>query len=646
MADTRTEWRAERGDERASGPDGPVAGWLDDRGVSEVIGSILVFGLLVSLLAIVQTQAVPDANNEVEVKHSDDVQGDMANLQAAITRTSAFGGTESTVVETGMTYPPRLVLYNPPAVQGTLRTSDSPSDNVEVNQFGYDIDADGDAIPVAPTDDNVGYKFIFDREFSTNLVSYEADYNRYQESPTIRYEHGTLVSDFGDETTVQAEGNLVNGRRISLTYLDGGLQESQVRPASITTYPVSAPGQTIDVPAGSQPGELVLPTSIDESVWVSEVLRDQIDTNALPGGDLSACSDLETIDSSNPASDTDGRYIIDCSYDDSTSPAELTLTFQSDTTYEMQMSKVAFQAQSDEVAPAYVTADNALANSVSEVTLEFRDRFNNPVSTGTISIADYDTGSNTVQTPPDESGVEIPTDGELTVDKPSGVKAYYIDSGPNAFTPGSGVTCFQSPACILSSNFPTSGSTSPVRLSDATIVADDQVRLTLQNFGPERSVETVKTNYVTVHEQKKVVESADLVTTTSDTLAALAQVVTDADVNVGKTNATDTIDGPNALTDIAVDPSSGTSVSGTFGTAPVENGPAVNAPDLTPIPATSNGNEVTLTFDESIEADMGNEFGDSETPSDMLEVSVTVTYSDGYRTTYTTQLHAPEDDGR
>ena len=159
MAGDLRERRADRGDERAAG----LAGWFDDRAVSEVIGSILVFGLLVALLAIVQTQAVPNANAEIEVKHSQSVQGDIADLQSAISRTGTFGGTESVTVETGMTYPSRLVLFNPPSVQGTL-ASGGPG-NVSLENFSAER---------PDTDSYIGT----DPNFTTHAISYRVDYNR------------------------------------------------------------------------------------------------------------------------------------------------------------------------------------------------------------------------------------------------------------------------------------------------------------------------------------------------------------------------------------------------------------------------------------------------------------------------------------
>jgi hypothetical protein len=52
---------------------------------------------------------------------------------------------------------------------------------------------------------------------------------------------------------------------------------------------------------------------------------------------------------------------------------------------------------------------------------------------------------------------------------------------------------------------------------------------------------------------------------------------------------------------------------------------------------------LVFVLGESIEADMQNAFGDNAAPGDMLEVSVTITYSDGYRKTYTTQLNRDDD---
>lgn len=621
MADTRNEWRTERRGERADG----ASGWLDDRGVSEVIGSILVFGLLVSLLAIVQTQAVPDANSEVEVQHSADVQGDLANLQAAISRTSAFGGTESTTVETGMTYPPRLVLYNPPAVQGTLRTNDVP--DAQVGRF---VAAD----PTANQNFN-RYLQNPNTTYPTNVLTYEANYNRFQDSPTIRYEYGALVSDYGNQSTVQTEGNLVNGDRISLTYLEGGLQESQVRPASLTTYPVSAPGRTVEVETESKPGQLLLSTDIDKQAWVGEILTDQIDMNALPSQNVSTCSELNEINNSNPAATNDGRFIVGCDYFEPSGADTnlLLLQFQTNSTYKMQMSKVGFSASVDDPPGRYLVAEDALTES-GNVTLQLFDRYNNPATSGTVSRADFSSSgvSSTV-----ERNYTASNDGEITIEKPSGAKAYYIGEGPHAYVPNNGTSCVNSSACTISTRF-SAGST-PVRLANALLVADDEVQLTFQNLGSDRKIERIKLNYATVHERKSVLDTANTVTGVGNLLGALV------DVQFGETTATDIVDGPEEVTEVRVD-NGATSGSATLSNPAVENRVSRAAPSSLPTLTGGSNSAVTLTFDQSVNSGTQNNFGNSGSPEDMLEVSVTVTYSDGYRKTYVTQIHAPEDDAR
>ena len=52
----------------------------DERGVSEVLGAILVFGILVVLLATIQTQAIPAANEQVEFNHNQEVQSDLVGF--------------------------------------------------------------------------------------------------------------------------------------------------------------------------------------------------------------------------------------------------------------------------------------------------------------------------------------------------------------------------------------------------------------------------------------------------------------------------------------------------------------------------------------------------------------------------------------
>lgn len=599
MADNPDEWRVERGGNHARGTSDS---WLDDRGVSEVIGSILVFGLLVSLLAIVQMQAVPDANKEVEVKHSGDVQGDMANLQAAITRSAVFGGSESTVVETGMTYPPRLVLYNPPAVQGTLRTTEERSADLVGFQA---LDQDTNDRFVDQSGSSNTFRTL---SFPTHSIVYRPDYNRYDNAPTTTYEYTALVNRFDDgRATVQSSGTLVDGNRISLVLVDGGLQETSVRPASVTVYPVSAPAQTVEVETvpGVQ-GRLALPTRMSEETWVSEILDGQIDENAIPSGtDPTTCADIGVA--AGNAKPDDGKYIVNCAPqgfgNDDPSDNQLVLFFEADKSYRLRTAKVGFSA-GVEAPPAYLTRVDS--GTLGTLEVEVRDAFGNPVDQReAIVVEELDpSGSVTASTTRSTN-----TNGRIRYDptRADGSVRFYDAS---AYSPESGTVCNVAPECV-EFDLGTTGSklaSANVQLTEVTTGGSSSSRLNigLENTGHE-DVEITHVRLGGIKQQ----EPSGL--TLSGTLG----------VSLAGTT-TEYVDGPDSITGVGT----GGSTSSLASDA-VEN----RERKALASPVTlSSGSTTTLSMDFNEQLNVG---GSAES----VTVTVTVYYSDGTRSTFTQYVY-------
>jgi hypothetical protein len=595
MADDARERPGDWGDER---PDG-VAGRLDDRAVSEVIGSILVFGLLVSLLAIVQTQAVPNANAEIEVKHSQSVQGDIADLQSAVSRTGTFGGTESVTVETGMTYPSRLVLFNPPAVQGTLASGGAG--NVSLENFSAER---------ADTDSYIGTN----PNFTTHAVSYRVDYNRYTDQPETRYEYGVVANQYDDATRIESGGGPVSGRFITLTMLRGGLQESQVRPASVTTYPVSAPAQRVTVESpDDRPANLTIATGLSDEVWVSKILRDQLDTNATAGTNVTDCGSLNggsTNAVADPVED-DGRFVVGCSYRTVANGSnELTIRFEQNQSYRLGMSKVAFSAAAEPTDATYVTDVSPSAN---ELVVEVRDRFNNPVERRvdlTVERADGSTEEITTD-PRGRAQIQDAVDPQL--DRPANVSLR--GSSPSDCI--ANVTCavVEPPGLPAASN---------IRVTNVS--ADDSentVTFTFENQGSrDTNMSEVQLGFATQRNERT------LTVTVGDTLESCGEITDPTTCSLDQEDVTTSFvtDGPDAISNFTVD---GTTYSSGIGA--VENRDPVAFTD-------GSGNLATLP--RSSTADVTYALDDSFTLAgkDSVDLSVTVYYEDGSVATYSRTL--------
>jgi len=601
MAGDLRERRADRGDERAAG----LAGWFDDRAVSEVIGSILVFGLLVALLAIVQTQAVPNANAEIEVKHSQSVQGDIADLQSAISRTGTFGGTESVTVETGMTYPSRLVLFNPPSVQGTL-ASGGPG-NVSLENFSAER---------PDTDSYIGT----DPNFTTHAISYRVDYNRYDEEPETRYEYGVVTNQYGNATQVESGGSPVNGRFIDLVLLRDGLQESQVRPASVTTYPASAPAQriTVDSPA-DRPANLTVATGLSDEVWVSEILRDQLDTNATVGTNVTDCAGLNN-GSTNAVTDPvrdDERFVVDCSYRTAANGTnELTIRFEEDQSYRLGMSKVAFSAAAEPTDATYVTDVSPSAN---ELVVEVRDRFNNPVERRvdlTVERADGST-ENITTDPRGRAEIQDVVDPQLN--RPANVS--FRGSNPSDCI--ANVTCavVEPPGLPAASN---------IRVTNVS--ADDSennVTFTFENQGSrDTNISEVQLGFATQRNERT------LTVTVGDTLESCGDITDPRTCSLDQEDVTTSFvtDGPDAISNFTIDGRTYTN-----GTGAIENKAPVVFTDGGDRAALIKGTTTDVTFQVDDSFTLGG--------ADSADLSVTVYYEDGSVATYSRTLFQEDGGG-
>ena len=333
----------------------------DDRGVSEVLGAILVFALLISVLSIVQVSGVPALNEQVEFEHNADVQGDMRGFAAGVDSAAATGRDQPATVKTGVRYPPRLFLLNPGPTAGTLSTtgeSEVRFGNLEAldPEAGQFLDSANAPAP-----------------YTTTGLTYQPNYNEYTAAPETRYEHGIVYNvDADGGVSVMDRGAVVSGKRVSLTTLDGSLATSGGDAVSLTVSPVSAPSHVVPVRgAGGDPLTLTLGTNLSAETWETVVLADEMDT----GPD-------------------DGRYVtsVVCANGNVTEPCndELTITFEPGTTYDLRLAKVAISGGVGDEPPAYLTkvgpASPAVQPGGTDLTVELRDRYNNPVAGKEISF--------------------------------------------------------------------------------------------------------------------------------------------------------------------------------------------------------------------------------------------------------------------
>lgn len=322
-----------------------------DRAQTAVIGFALMFGLLVLLLTILQATAVPVWNQGAEFDHNQQVRDDLGRLHDDLLRSAATGRVRSTAVRLGTRYPRRPFLLNPADPSGRLRTTEPGTIRLE------NLVAGGEA----------GHYWTgATRTFSTRHLRYRPDYNEYDNAPTTVYENGVLYDRYGpDRTYSLTAASLVDGRDITLVTLSGSLSASGVRSESVTVQPVSAPQQVTAV-EGTGPVRIRLPTQLDEEAW-TDLLADEFVGN---GGHV---YDNVTVAAGDP-------------YD------TVTITLEGNQSYDLRMARVRVGSGTGDLGPHYLVPASATETRVpvgsSElVTVEVRDRYNNPVSGESVDAA-------------------------------------------------------------------------------------------------------------------------------------------------------------------------------------------------------------------------------------------------------------------
>ncbi len=323
----------------------------DDRGVSEVIGAILVFGILVTLLGIIQAQAVPNQNQEIEVQHTAEVESDLINLHQTISAVSANGNGQSSSISAGTDYPSRLLFFNPPPVQGKIETSDPQNITIE------NIEADNSEVQ-----DYVSSGSPNSIVINSSRLRYRAEYNEIQNEPTVRYEYGVLYSRFDDGLTVKNEGAVIDGPRINLLGIEGNYSTASSRQQSLSVEPVSAPARSVSI-SGDGSGnniEIELQSNLSASEW--RELYDPSSSSRIVGISNSGSNRV--------------LFELDPGFD-----------------YELRLSKVALEQGVSKTEPAYIVpvqpgVTNAGVGEPVIVEYEVRDRFNNPVSGVTVEVED------------------------------------------------------------------------------------------------------------------------------------------------------------------------------------------------------------------------------------------------------------------
>lgn len=418
----------------------------DERGVSEVIGAILVFGVLVTLLGIIQTQAIPAANEQVEFNHNQEVQSDLTQLQESVSQVVRDGNRQSVSVSLGTTYPTRLFFFNPPNPSGTVRSTDAQT--AEIVAQGGDLESPEGQVD-ARIDDNTPNELSFELR---SLV-YEPNYNEYQNPPSVVSEYGVMYLNASDSSVVVENRTVVDGTTISLVSTAGEFDRSSTATRSFGVDAAPAPTTTVPI-QHSSPGpspnnyiELTLPTRLGQEQWDS-IRSGQ---SNVVGANVDAAANEVTLELR--SQDSSGNQIE----------------------YELEVPRYEVDNSAPDPNPTYVATDAGSSKRVPpgediEVTAEVRDEYNNPIP-GELVTFDAPGFSSQKQVRADENGRAT------------------VQIGPSEFTDGDDltVTADSLGPTTLGQTLTTlqvGNPAGPVVLMDSSIDrGNDEITLDLRNNG-------------------------------------------------------------------------------------------------------------------------------------------------------------------
>lgn len=246
----------------------------DERAVATQVGAILLLAVLVILFTIYQASIVPDHNKQVEFNHNDRVTQDLIDVRNTILETKQTGENGYVTVDLGTRYPPRIVALNPPAVTGTLRTTENTSMRVE--------NADGDVVEVCPISNN------------TKFVEYSPGYSVYGNAPDLVYEHTVLYRQFGESNYQPVTSQrLIQGDRVNLVGIWSNYSETSEGAVSFESRAGQLEDRRLADPT------ITLETRLDEGTWI-DLLDGEVDASRIDvtGGVLTV--------------DLDGDYVVSC----------------------------------------------------------------------------------------------------------------------------------------------------------------------------------------------------------------------------------------------------------------------------------------------------------------------------------------------
>jgi len=184
---------------------------VDSKAVSPLIGFILLMAILMGLIGILHSTAVPQWNRAAEAKHLSSLKYEVADISRVISISASTGNPAKVVLKAGVDYPNYYILFSPSKASTTISAMDL---SVNVNgtllvlgsENPFEVANQSSAIVVEP---NYLYssksKLIYEhsavlREEMNGLVLVESDQNAFSKDSI----HLSIIkANFGSFATTE-----------------------------------------------------------------------------------------------------------------------------------------------------------------------------------------------------------------------------------------------------------------------------------------------------------------------------------------------------------------------------------------------------------------------------------------------------------
>ena len=233
----------------------------DERAQSVVIGSLLVFTILVLSFSGYQAFVVPNQNAQVEIDHSQTIRDQFAELHTNAVNAVGSDTTRSTNIDLGPTYPTRAVALNPPPAAGKLQTRAEGDVSIEEGGTTRNVCSDGETTP------------------TTRSLVYTPSYNEFRQPESVGYESRVVSRQFRSSSLFDQRLVQSGSSEISLYLLTGSVDENGVDTYSLELNASDEYTTTLTDPT------ITVPSRFDAGTWEDEILADRSDVTATDVGD-------------------------------------------------------------------------------------------------------------------------------------------------------------------------------------------------------------------------------------------------------------------------------------------------------------------------------------------------------------------------